>query len=55
MWFEGVRAPPKSARARTNWSSGELTKPLNISLKYVAKYDDSASVQAVTRVNAVQA
>ena len=51
----GCKAHPAIAPAESNGAVMEETKWLKPSVKRVTNYGDSASVQAVTRVNAEQA
>jgi hypothetical protein len=56
MLFQWVQAPPGEVLPpEATGAAVEVTKRLKPSVKRVTKYGDSASVQAVTRVNAEQA
>jgi len=56
MLFQWVQAPPGEVLPpEATGAAVEAMKRLKPSVKRVTKYGDSASVQAVTRVNAEQA
>src|SRR5215217_3542774 len=56
MLFQCVQVPPGEVRPpAATGAVVEVTKRLKPSVKRVTKYGDSASVQALTRVNAEQA
>jgi len=56
MLFQWVKGPPGEVLPpEATGAAVEVTKPLKPSVKRVTKYGGSASVQAVTRVNAEQA
>ena len=55
MLFQRVQAPPgEMLPPEATGVAVEVTKPLKPSVKRATKYGGSASVQAVTRVNAEQ-
>jgi hypothetical protein len=56
MLFQWVKGPPGEVLPpEATGAAVEVTKPVKPSVKRATKYGDSASVQAVTRVNAEQA
>lgn len=56
MWFQRVQAPPGEVlQPEATGAVVEVTKRLKPLVKRATKYGGSASVQAVTRVNAEQA